>query len=280
MDQTEIKPVAQEAALETLAEFLRCPLYDGSEVLHRFRGLPNAQYFEGKNPLERYVYVPGTRKDRILLLAHADTVWDENYQHSRLETMPVFSADKINGSNEEVGLGADDRAGCALLWLLKDSGHSLLILDGEEHGHFGAMLLRKTNKRLMREINRHGYMISLDLPGKDCCHYHGILNSNAFCGFIETQLASKVLNHKAGTDVSYVARGACGVNLSIGYYKQHSAAEYMSAFVWYETYVRLCRVLSQAQPRFRTLRGKRLKKKMTSLPRRVYGKLKRMLHIQ
>lgn len=280
MEQTEINPVAQEAALETLAEFLRCPLCDGSEVLQRFRTLPNAQYFEGKKPLERYVYVPGTRKDRVLLLAHADTFWDENYLHRRLETMPVFSADQVNGSSEEAGLGADDRSGCALLWLLKDSGHSLLIFDGEEHGHLGADLLCNTNRRLMREMNRHSYMISLDLPGKDCCHYHGILNSKAFCSYIESQLASKVLNHKAGTDISYVAREACGVNLSIGYHRQHSAAECLFIPVWYETYVRLCKVLSQAQPRFRTLRCKRLKRKMTSLLHRAYGKLKRMLHIK
>lgn len=280
MSKTEMKPLGQDAALETLAEFLRCPLYDGGEVLQRFRAFPNAQYFEGKSPLERYVYVPGTREDRVLLLAHADTVWDENYLHSRLETTPVFSANKVSGSNEEAGLGADDRAGCALLWLLKDSGHSLLILDGEEHGHFGAKLLRRSNTRLMREINRHNYMLSLDLPGKDCCHYHGILNSKDFCKYVETQLAQKVLNHKAGADVSHVAKQACGVNLSVGYYRQHSAGECMSIPAWYETYVRLCKVLSQPQPRFRTLRGKRLRAKITSLPRRAYRKLKRTLHIK
>ena len=32
------------------------------------------------------------------------------------------------------GIGADDRAGCAILWLLKDSGHSLLVTNGEEIG--------------------------------------------------------------------------------------------------------------------------------------------------
>ena len=280
MSKTEIKPVGQEAALETLTEFLHCPLYDGSGVLQRFRALPNAQYFEGEKPLERYVYVPGTRKDRVLLLAHADTFWDENYLHSRLETMPVFSADKVNGSNKEVGLGADDRAGCALLWLLKDSGHSLLIFDGEEHGHLGAGLLCNTNKHLLREINRHSYMISLDLWGRDCCHYHGILNSKAFCNYIESHLASKVLNHKVGTDISYVAREACGVNLSIGYHRQHRVEECLIIPVWYETYVRLCKVLTQAQPRFRTLKCKRLKKKMTALLQRAYEKLKRMLHIK
>lgn len=74
MEKTEIPPVAQDKALAVLTEFLRCPLYDGSEVLQRFRALPNAQYFEGTAPMERYVYIPGARKDRVLLLAHADTV--------------------------------------------------------------------------------------------------------------------------------------------------------------------------------------------------------------
>lgn len=280
MEKTEIRPVAQDKALAVLTEFLRCPLYDGSEVLQRFRALPNAQYFEGTAPMERYVYIPGARKDRVLLLAHADTVWDENYLHTRSKTIPIFDENRIKGSNAEVGLGADDRAGCALLWLLKDSGHSLLIFDGEEHGHLGAKLLRKTNKHLLREFNRHRYMISLDLQGKDCCHYHGILNSRAFCKYIEEQFSPKVLSFKGGTDVSYVARGACGVNLSIGYHKQHSAAEYMSIPVWYESYVRLCNVLSHKQPRFRTQRLKRMKNKLSALPRRAYRKLKRVLHIR
>lgn len=280
MEKTDIMPLTQDAALEILTEFLRCPLYDGSEVLQRFRALPNAQYFAGAAPLERYVYIPGTRQDRVLLLAHVDTVWDENYLHTRLETTPVFAENLMKGSNAAVGLGADDRAGCALLWLLKDSGHSLLIFDGEEHGHGGAKLLPKSNKRLLREINRHRYMISLDLQGKDCCHYHGILNSRAFQRYIEEQFAPKVLSFKAGTDISFVARGACGVNLSIGYERQHSAAEYLSVPVWYETYVRLCKVLSHTQPRFRTRRVKRLQKQLALLPRRAYGKLKRILHIR
>ena len=87
MSKTEKKTVGQEAALETLEKFLRCPLYDGSEVLQRFRALPNAQYFEGKNPLERYVYVPGRRKDRVLLLAHADTLAQTRFRTLRCKRL-------------------------------------------------------------------------------------------------------------------------------------------------------------------------------------------------
>ncbi|MGM9564076.1 MAG: hypothetical protein ACI3VQ_08420 [Faecousia sp.] len=277
---TGIRPITQEAALETLMDFLRCPLYDGAEVLRRFRALPGAQYFEGKAPLERYVYVPGTRKDRVLLIAHADTVWDQNYLQEERDSTPVLSDGRIISDTPEAGLGADDRAGCALLWLLKDSGHSLLIFDGEEHGHHGAQLLTMQNKRLLREINRHHWLLSLDLQGTNLCHYHGILNRSSFRKYIEEQFKPTELNSKAGTDVSYVAGQACGVNLSIGYGKQHRPSEFLSVSAWYECYLRLCKVLSQRQPRFRTRCFVRLRRKIFGLPRRIYRKVKRILHLK
>ena len=50
----------------------------------------------------------------------------------------VFEDGVYSSGDDLCGIGADDRAGCAMLWLLRDSGHSLLILDGEEHGQVGA----------------------------------------------------------------------------------------------------------------------------------------------
>lgn len=252
MQEYPIRPVPQETALSDLLSFLCCPLYDAGEVFARFRSLPDAQYHEGENPMERFVYVPGRRIDRVLLIAHADTVWDENYTGTRQTTTPVYDEEKqtVTGSDPDVGIGADDRAGCALLWLLKDSGHSLLVLDGEEHGLTGCAFLRR-NEGLLREINRHRYLIELDFSFHDQCHYHKMPNTRAFCDYIETNLHVMENTVKSGTDLPHLAKQACGVNLSIGCYDKHRPSETLHVSTWYEMYGRLCALLSKPQPRFR-----------------------------
>ena len=58
--------------------FLSCDLEDSMPVFDKFLSLDGAipVLGGGKN---NFVYVPGTRKDRVLLVAHADTVWDKYY---------------------------------------------------------------------------------------------------------------------------------------------------------------------------------------------------------
>jgi hypothetical protein len=45
-------------------------------------------------------------------------------------------------------LGADDRAGLAILWLLRDLGHSLMVTDLEEHGRMGSTYPTSTSPGL------------------------------------------------------------------------------------------------------------------------------------
>lgn len=60
-----------------------------------------------------------------MLVAHADTYWDEHYGYSHnIRHEVIFDAGIVKSANTNYGLVADDRAGCALLWLLKGLGHS------------------------------------------------------------------------------------------------------------------------------------------------------------
>lgn len=96
-------------------------------VLNRFRRLENAQYFQpSDNPKERFVYIPASRKNPVLLVAHADTfdLSDRNQRMMRCD--PCFDRNRLH---EEEGvirnadrlrlLGADDRAGCALCEIIQ-----------------------------------------------------------------------------------------------------------------------------------------------------------------
>ncbi len=148
--------------IEVLRSFLEIPLGSADGVFNRFLEIPGAIY-RGEG-LERFLYVRGSRSNKVLLVAHADTYWDHEYGYDTAPTHTIKIEDgNITAVNEEFGLGADDRAGCAMLWLLKDLGHSLLVTNGEEDGQKGAAWLMSHNKDIAHEINHdHQFVIQFD----------------------------------------------------------------------------------------------------------------------
>ncbi len=117
--------------IEVLRSFLEIPLGSADGVFDRFLQIPGAIYrSEGLN---RFLYVRGARLNKVLLVAHADTFWDHEYSPDPGPTHKIKIEDgNITAVNEEFALGADDRAGCVMLWLLKDLGHSLLVTNRKE----------------------------------------------------------------------------------------------------------------------------------------------------
>ena len=106
--------MAREDSFALLQRFLSIPVEDGSEVFQMFSQLPGAVAGEGEKPLERYIFVPGARKDRVVLVAHADTVWDRAYDHAAKASL-IFREGVFSGESPDCGIGADDRAGCAMV---------------------------------------------------------------------------------------------------------------------------------------------------------------------
>jgi hypothetical protein len=139
--------------IEVLKRFMEIPLGSADGVFDRFLEIPGAIY-RGEG-LKRFLYVRGSRSNKVLLVAHVDTYWYHDYGYY---PSPIYEIRIENGEiravNDEFGLGADDRAGCAMLWLLKDLGHSLLVTNGEEDGQKGACWLMSDNKGISDEINQ------------------------------------------------------------------------------------------------------------------------------
>lgn len=240
--------------IETIFSFLRVPLDSGDKIFARFSALPGAVAGEGSSPLQRFVYVPGTREDRVVLVAHIDTVWDRAYKRAFSEERDVLFADGVfSSANPDCGIGADDRAGCAMLWEMRESGHSLLITDGEEHGKFGARYLKKSHKKLFRELNRHCFMIELDWMGTDSCLYNQVDNTNKFKRYIEGGLGCVDSKKKGGTDLQHLCRRICGVNIGIGYCDYHKNSEKLILADWENTFAKLSAFLALPQKRFRSL---------------------------
>ncbi len=258
--------------------FLRMPLAGTDELFSLFSTLPNAVQGIGEKSKQRYVYIPGTRADRLLLVAHADTVWDTNYKkNENADAGIIFEDGVFRGSNPEVGIGADDRAGCAMLWALRECGHSLLLLDGEEKGKIGARYLQKSNPNLFRELNRHRFMIELDTRGVDFCLFNQVDYTENFKKYILENLGVKEdTQNKGGCDLQILCHKICGVNIAVGYHKQHSPAEYLRLCEWERTYGMIGEFLKKTHPKFTVSKKKRAVKnirKILKLPVRIINKL-------
>lgn len=238
---------------DILLEFLNTSLDSGDKIFDRFAALPGAVIGNGEKPLERYVYIPGTRSDRVVLVAHIDTVWDKSYNNAFSEKREVLFNNQIfYSSNPECGIGADDRAGCAMLWELIGCGHSILIVDGEEHGKLGAMYLRKSNPKLFRELNKHCFMIELDWKGTNGCLYNQVDNTSKFKKYIEETLGFADSKAKGGCDLQVLCRRVCGVNIGVGYFGQHTPKEFLALPEWENTLAKLTEFLKEPQRRFRS----------------------------
>lgn len=260
---------------QILEEFLSFPLNTTDDIFSKFENLPGAVSGKGNTPLQRYVCIPGTRANKIVLVAHADTVWDAAYKNPK-ETTVLFNDGLFTGENPTCGIGGDDRAGCAMLWALKDSGHTLLLTSGEEKGKLGAKFLRKSNPRLFRELNRHCFMIALDWQGTGTCLYNQVDYTDTFYTYITNTLNFQKASNKGGCDLQILCHRICGVNIGTGYHNQHSAKEYVDLSEWENTLTCLAAFLEKTHPRFPIS----IPKRICSLAKRSVSKLFRIVKIK
>ncbi len=229
-----------------LEEFLCVPLGTTDDIFSRFAALPNAVYERGAGERERFCYVPGTRKDRVILAAHADTIWSYNGKENVHDIK--FENGLFTSATEGLGLGADDRAGCSIVWILRESGHSLLIFDSEERDRQGCELLKK-NSKILKEVQKHRYMLELDMWGssefKPFC-----ANLKSFAKYISLHTGFSANLNGGNTDITRLCSRVCGANFSVGYAHYHRPDETLDYVQWQQSLTALRKLLSQKQPRF------------------------------
>ena len=245
LNQPKDLPFNRETAYNALEMFLNCKLSSADDVFARFCSIAGSKMFDYGGQ-DRFVYIPGSRPDSVLLVAHADTVWQgNNAEHVVREKDGVFFS-----GNGITGTGADDRSGCAILWMLRSSGHSLLITDGEECGQRGARALVR-NDELMKEINAHSFMVEFDRRGKCDCKYYNIPVTDEFKEYIAMKTGFTEADRFSTTDITTLCRSVCGVNLSTGYYNEHTSDEYIVFNEWFNTLLLAARWLGEGSiPRF------------------------------
>ncbi len=234
--------------ISVLEHFLKMPLNNAESVLDEFRKLDGAKYYPPSSPIDKdsFVYIPGTRKDRVLLVAHADTFFD--YPEA-LGSVVIEEGTYFSGS-KGLGIGADDRAGCAILWLLRDMGHSLLVTNGEEYGSLAAMRIAARLPKLYDELNGHCYMIEFDRRHADDYKTYNIPVSDDFRRFIEDSTGYHDAGKASSTDIVHLCNEICGVNLSVGYYYEHTPDECLVPGEWINTLSIARKMLALPQKRF------------------------------
>ena len=237
--------------IEVLRSFLEIPVGSADSVFDRFLEIPGAIY-RGEG-LERFLYVRGARPNKVLLVAHADTYWDHEYGYDPGPTHKTKIEDgNIIAVNEEFGLGADDRAGCAMLWLLKDLGHSLLVTNGEEHGQHGSSWLMSDNKDIADEINHdHQFVVQLDRRNSADYKCYDV-GTHEFRSYVADKTGYTEPDRLATTDIVTLCREVAGVNLSVGYHNEHVNQEYLNIPEWEHTLNLCCRWMAERElPGFR-----------------------------
>lgn len=156
---------------------------------------------------DKYVYVD--RGHPICLVAHVDTVRHKD----KLELI------EHNGviRNKHGVLGADDRAGVFALFQLADTGCNLLFTNYEESGGKGACLAAS-------ELALKGVNLLVELDRKGCNEY--VFYSYSLPKQVEKYIESfgYIQNYGSYSDIAEFYR-VPGVNLSIGYYNQHTSKE-------------------------------------------------------
>ncbi|MEI7635414.1 MAG: hypothetical protein WCK47_14175 [bacterium] len=233
---------------DVLFEFLRMSIHSTAEVFAKFAALPDA-IIRG-DALEQFLYVKGNRDNRVLLVAHADTYWDEHYG-----SQEAFSQEVVleNGCfrNLNGGLGANDRAGCAMIWLLKQLGHSILITNGEEQRRLGSCWLMNHNPDIADEINlTHQFAVQLDRrKATDFKCY--TVGTDPFRSYVRQNTNYSEPDRASSTDIVTLCRDIAGVNLSIGYHIEHDENEYLVLEEWQHT-LDVCRawLSDPALPKF------------------------------
>lgn len=216
-----------------LEHFLSLPLNDPEAVLSEFQQLSGSKYYPptSKECTDSFVYIPGARNDRVLIVAHSDTVFDWHGGATKfiIEEGTYFSA------NKNAGIGADDRAGCAILWLLRDMGHSILITNGEECGSISAGRIATELPSLYDEINAHSYIVEFDRRHATDYKTYNIHVSREFISFIEGATGYTDAGKNSSTDITRLCGEICGVNFSVGYYYEHTPDECLVFAEWMNT---------------------------------------------
>lgn len=187
---------------------------------------------------DEYIIAKGTIP--IALLAHMDTVADENRKQSCLNLL----YDKDKGLMTCMYPAFDDRAGIFLILKLLQKGFrpTVILTTDEELGCIGATFLTQEFPDPITDLK---YLIQLDRRGKSDCVFYDCDNPD-FVKYVESFGFIEAIG--SYTDISIIAPawGVAAVNLSVGYENEHSYQETLNVPALLRTFKRVAEMLMDA----------------------------------
>lgn len=179
----------------------------------------------------------------VLLLAHLDTVHREAVKY-------VCFNGNGNILMSPQGIGGDDRCGVyslCRLYELCETKPWLLFLCDEEIGGVGAATFAKdySEHRMPNALKDMKMLIEIDRKGLREAVYYNCGNKE-FEDFITSK--GFVTNYGTFSDISEIAPeiGIAAVNLSAGYYNQHTQHEYIDIEHLNETLIRVQEIVQES----------------------------------
>jgi hypothetical protein len=208
----------------------------------------------------------------VLLVAHLDTFYSAeeddapSLEHSRNsaydQTAPEEAQKKVICTSADgrywmspQGIGGDDRSGVYMvLQIIKEKRCHVLFCEDEERGRQGAKKFAQSGfiSSLTGELN---YIIGLDRRGSNDAVFYQCDN-RAFISFICSN--GFTLEHGSVSDISVIAPvvGVAAVNISSGYYEEHSLHEYIDMLVVERNITRILMLLADSQERYAYIKAR------------------------
>ena len=146
-------------------------------------------------------------------------------------------------------LGADDRAGVyAIIRLVKAGFRPTIILTlNEETGCLGAKKMAEMDNPLPPHTR---YLIQLDRRGSNDAVFYSC-NNKKFIKYITSFGFQEAQGTYSDISVLCPSWKICGVNLSVGYYDEHSTNERLFLTELYTTIDKVKKMLTQNPPKFK-----------------------------
>ena len=82
-------------------------------------------------------------------------------------------------------------------------------------------------------------MIEFDWISTDCCLFNQVDNTEKFKNYIEKSTGFIDSKLRGSTDLQILCRRICGVNLGVGYFRQHTNGKVLSLSRWEKTYEKI-----------------------------------------
>ena len=194
------------------------------------------KFYPEENICEKKEYLYAIGNIPIALVAHLDTVWEDN------PPKYTFFDPFKNVMWSPNGLGADDRAGVIAIFEIIRTGlrpHIIFTTD-EEIGALGAEELAS----IQCPFKDLRYMIELDRRGRNDCVFYDC-ESKPFQNYINTFGFETAIGSFSDISMLCGAWQVCGVNLSIGYYNEHTQRELLFLTTMYNTITRVIKMLKE-----------------------------------